>query len=59
MDECSRVLERVDFDLYAMLGSNDSDVYSNVLNSFVGITCTQVGVPNTDTVPLTCVPLPT
>lgn len=44
MDECSRVLESVDFDLYAMLGSNDNDVYANVLNSFVGITCTQIAL---------------
>ncbi|XP_065199624.1 fatty acid synthase-like isoform X2 [Planococcus citri] len=46
IDECSRVLEKVQFDLYAVLSSNDSNVYSNVLNSFVGITCTQIALVN-------------
>lgn len=44
IDECARVLKTVDFDLYALFNSEDKKIYANVLNSFVGITCTQVSM---------------
>jgi fatty acid synthase len=42
IDACAAVLKTVDFDLYALFETTDKEIYDNVLNSFVGITCIQV-----------------
>lgn len=44
IDACAQVLKTVDFDLYELLNCEDKNIYSNVLNSFVGITCIQVSL---------------
>lgn len=44
IDACAQVLRTVDFDLHELLNCEDKNVYDNVLNSFVGITCIQVSL---------------
>lgn len=46
IDECHRILQPYDVDLWSIITSPDPSIFDNILNAFVGITSIQIALVN-------------